>query len=664
MKELITQHIPHKKPTRRDHFPFMTADLRRLIRKRDKYYHKSKKSNDQRIKKHAKELKALVQRKIRNAYWTYIKNIICDPEEPGSEHRTTKRFWSFIKSLRKDTCGVSGLYDNDTLKSEPVEKANILNRQFQSVFTNEDISDIPNKGPSLYETMPIITIDSKGIEKLLTNINPHKACGPDAIPARFLKETAKEIAPILQIIYQKSIDTGIIPSTWKCANIAPIFKKGDRSVAANYRPVSLTCICSKIMEHVVVSNINKHLEKNNILAECQHGFRSKRSCETQLLTFTNEILENLHNGLQTDLIIMDFSKAFDKVPHKRLQHKLSYYGIRENNLQWISNFLSNRTQRVVIDGAYSESADVTSGVPQGTVLGPILFLLFINDLPDNLSSPVRLFADDCVLYRTVKSESDEKILQNDLNILTQWEQSWQMEFNPSKCHVMHVSRKRKPRKAKYNLRSHTLESVKEAKYLGITLTDKMEWTPHINNITTQANRSLGFLRRNLRPAPQQLKNQAYKALVRPKLEYCSSVWSPYTTTAIQQLERIQRRAARYVTNRHRNTSSVSDMLQQLNWQTLQDRRYRAILTMTFKIRNNYVAVPMLPYLANADSRSTRYSGLNTISIASTRTNYLQHSFFYKAPILWNSLPIETRALTDLTVFRTALEKIPVVAAVQ
>lgn len=370
--------------------------------------------------------------------------------------------------------------------------------------------------------------------------------------------------------------------------------------------------------------------------------------------FTQDLLRNMDQGVQTDVVVMDFSKAFDKVPHRRLKIKLDYYGIRGHTLEWISNFLSGRRQQVLLDGAESEEVDVVSGVPQGTVLGPILFLLFINDLPDNLTSSARLFADDCVVYRPINSAQDASILQQDIDRLTEWEQTWQMEFNPSKCHVLHVTRGRTPRTDTYHLRGHALECVTEAKYLGVTLTHKLDWATHIRNICGEANRSLAFVRRNLRTAPNTLKEAAYKSLVRPKLEYSSSVWSPHTQGNVAQIEKVQRRAARFVSGRFRNTSSVGDMLHNLKWESLERRRLNARVTMAFKIREGSIAIPVAPFLVDSEQRSSRQVGTNTVPVLYARTNYLKYSFFYRAPVLWNCLPPSVRSAPSLDSFKSRL----------
>ena len=261
---------------------------------------------------------------------------------------------------------------------------------------------VPQTFRNKNQTMPQIEISINGILKLLYNLNPGKAAGPDKIRPLILKELRVELAPIIKVIFERSLETGKIPTDWCKANVTPIYKKGDKSLASNYRPISLTCILCKVLEHILASNIVRHLDGQGLMYDLQHGFREKRSCETQLIMLVEDFARNAGLGKQTDLILLDFSKAFDKVNHSKLIWKLHNYGIRSNVLNWIVAFLGDGTQKVVVGGEESDTVPVTSGVPQGSVLGPILFLVYINDLPDKVTSQVRLFADDTEMYLTME----------------------------------------------------------------------------------------------------------------------------------------------------------------------------------------------------------------------------------------------------------------------
>ena len=392
------------------------------------------------------------------------------------------------------------------------------------------------------------------------------------------------------------------------------------------------------MEHIIARNIMQHAEKNNILYPLQHGFRKGRSCETQLIEFVDDISKNLQEGHQSDILIMDFAKAFDKVNHSLLIHKLEYYGIDQKTTKWIQNWLEDRQQTVVLDGVSSEAVSVDSGVPQGSVLGPGLFLFYINDLQSRLTSKVRLFADDTIAYLAITNENDTQILQEDLNKLGQWENEWCMQFHPDKCTVLSITNKAKKIEAQYQLHGHTLEAVTSAKYLGITFNNKLQWDQHINNITSKANKTLGFLRRNLKIPSIRIKEQAYQTLVRPLVEYASSVWDPYTKTEINKIEAVQRRAARYVINNHRNRSSVSNMLQRLKWRPLENRRKDARLVMMYKIDRELVAISKENRLTPPCRRS-RNSHNRSYQLQSCRIDTNKMSVF-SIVIDWNLLQPE------------------------
>ena len=340
------------------------------------------------------------------------------------DDKHNKKLWTCIKSKNQEQTGIPDLKHNDKTIQDPTEKANTLNNQFASVFSDPD-PEIKLESEDNVETnsMPTIKVNKNGLLKLLTNINGHKATGPDDIPGQLLKLLAYDILDVYTLLFQASLVQGIIPNDWKRAKIMPLFKKGDKSKPENYRPVSLTSITCKLLEHIIHSNIMDHLEDHKILNSIQHGFSQKRSCESQLITAINDFSNCLNEKGQIDSILLDFSKAFDKVDHRGLLLKLERYGISGQFLKWMESFLFHRTQTVIVDGKESSELHVKSGVPQGTVLGPLLFLIYINDINDDLTpgTKLRLFADDSFLYRQMKSKTDSMILQKDLETLQKWE---------------------------------------------------------------------------------------------------------------------------------------------------------------------------------------------------------------------------------------------------
>ena len=331
----------------------------------------------------------------------------------------------------------------------------------------------------------------------------------------------------------------------------------------------------------------KHLERYNILTDYQHGFRAKRSTETQLILTVHDIANALNNKRQVDLAILDFTKAFDKVPHGRLISKLSHYGIQGTTLKWLEAFLTNREQTVVVEGKASDPVRVASGVPQGTVLGPLLFLLYINDLPDQLKSNVRLFADDCLLYVELSTQNDTQLLQEDLNVLEEWQNKWLMQFNPEKCYIMHITNKRTPNVNSYRFCGQTLETTKAHPYLGVTLTSNLKWSDHVSKVTAKAKQTLGVIRRNLWSCPRKVKSLAYTSLVRPNLEYAATVWDPYTKKDKDKLERVQNQAARFCMNNYDRHASVTAMKRELQWKSLEERRRVSRLCMMYKTTKNW-----------------------------------------------------------------------------
>ena len=554
--------VPYKYPSSRFNQPWITNRTKRICRKKKRMYNKARSTGLESDWSNYKNIKKLTQHECRKAYHNYVSRI----SYPSTNN---KKFWSFIKNCRRDNAGITSLLVEGNTITEDVDKANALNSQFKSVFTVEDTSVMPKVTGQSFPGMDSIEINVEGVNQLLSNLDPQKAGGPDNIPTRFLKEFSIELAPCLTIIFQASLEQGIVPNDWRKAFVVPIYKKGDRSSPANYRPISLTSVVCKTLEHIISNNICCHLNKYNILSDQQHGFRSRRSCETQLVETINDFATTLNESGQIDAIFLDISKAFDTVPINRLCTKLNHYGIRGSTLSWIENFLTNRTQQVVVNGEYSQLSSVTSGVPQGSVLGPLLFICYINDIVHNISSKIRLYADDTLLYRSIHSEQDVIALQNDLNTLSEWAKHWQMTFNPTKTEFLRITNKTNYVMSSYYLSDTLIPQVSHTKYLGIVIDENLKWTQHVNMISAKANSVRSLLQRNLVKCPPTIKSHCYNTFVRPILEYACTIRSPYHEQNIYKLEMVQQRAARFVMNDYNRTASVSKMLHTLQWHTLE-----------------------------------------------------------------------------------------------
>ena len=383
----------------------------------------------------------------------------------------------------------------------------------------------------------------------------------------------------------------------------------------------MSIVC-KTLGHVIHSSIS-HFERNNILTDCQHGFRKRRSYETQLILTIEDLARGLNDKQQIDAVLLDFSKAFDRVPHQGLLLKLKHYGVRGNILSWIEDFLSARTQEIIIKGSKSSPSPVMSGVPQGTVLGPFLFLAYINDMPECVKSKIKLFADDSLLYRRIKNIADCHQLQEDLNKLQEWEQRWQTGFNADKCEVIRITNKKRPLCSDYTIHNQKLNIETEAKYLGlgVTISSDLSWSRHADK---KANSTMGFLKRNIRSAPQATKDTAYKTFVRPIVEYAAPTWAPSTDTNTDKIEMVQGRAARFVTNDYVGKSSVTEMIADLGWDTLQKRRDLARLSMMYRILHNLADIPVEPYLTLLTSM-TKGHDFCFHQIRTTNNTYQQSS---------------------------------------
>jgi len=630
--DTIDDLVPTKRIKNHQNLPWVNKNIRHKIKKRKRLYDRAKSTGNPSLWAQYKQIKNEITANLRTAHDAYCGHLF-----DSSNH---KRFWSYVKKLRSNYSNISTIRCQNKVLTSSIDKANALNQQFLSVFTQED-PIIPTLPPNQLPETDNITFTSNGIKRILENLDPSKSAGPDNIPTRILKLCAAEISPVLQIIFSQSFQNGLLPSDWLHGNVIPIHKRGDRTVPANYRPISLTSVCCKVMEHIVYHSIMSHLEQNNILNPLQHGFRTGHSCTTQLLTVVEELAKSLDDRKQVDVLFLDFAKAFDTVPHQRLLLKLQSYGIAGRTHQWISQWLTKRTQRVVVNGTESDYVGVISGVPQGTVLGPLMFLLYINDISENILSTIRLFADDCIMYRSINSSGDTSILQRDLDEITNWANKWQLKFNVSKCVLVRVTRNHSQFTDSYTLNNQTIQLSDTYKYLGVILNNTLSWNTHITNVTNRATRMLNFVKRNLGKCTSQVKSKAYTSLVRPILEYATQVWDPHQKSLTHKIEMIQRRAARWVYSDYDYSSSVSTMLNELNWPTLEDRRKDARLSLLHRIINHQEPALEIPPYYLPQTSSTRRSSTQNFILPTSNTLHYQSNYFYRTIKEWNELPPAT-----------------------
>ena len=566
----------------------------------------------------------------------------------------TKSFYSYVRSKSKVKDAVGPLANpNGELVTEKSEMCNILNNYFGSVFTNEDnLGELPPI-TQLFDGQALdkIVIDSEIVYTKLRNLKPDKAPGIDGLASQLLIETSEEICYPLSKIYEKSLMTGCIPVDWKLSNVTPIYKGGKRSEPGNYRPVSLTPHVCKVLESILKDSMLEHLIENDMLKGSQHGFVSKRSCFTNLLSFFEKVNGWVDEGEAVDVIYLDFRKAFDTVPHKRLMQKIKACGISGLVYDWIESWLVGRRQRVTLGANQSDWVEVISGVPQGSVLGPLFFLIFINDIDEDLINLILKFADDTKLFGKVGNVAQLESMHRDLELLNKWSKTWGLEFNVDKCKVIHFGRNNP--NATYAISDKNLKEVKEEKDLGVIVNQDLKAANQCAVAVKAANRTLGLIKRTFSSRSKDIILGLYKSLVRPKLEYCMSVWKPHYRKDIDLLEGVQRRSLKVIDGF--NVLCYEDRLSAVHLTSLETRRIRGDLIEVYKIMHGLTNLNPEDFFtfATSELRGHKYK----LYKPRIKTDIGKFSFSFRVIDLWNSLPDEVVNAGSVNSFKNKIDDV-------
>ena len=514
---------------------------------------------------------------------------------------------------------------------------------------------LPNNQPAIFPSLSEIIISSQDVKDAISLIDPSKASGPDLVSPNLLKKGVNELSGPLSKFFTRLLLNSEFPSQWKRANVAPVFKKSDPSTPSNYRPISLLSCLGKVMERCVHKYLYNYVVSNEILTKCQSGFIKGDSTTNQLLFLYNDIVKALDEGKEVKSVFCDISKAFDRVWHRGLLFKLESIGIKDSLLSWIRSYLRNRHQRVVIANATSNWSAINAGVPQGSILGPLLFLIYINDIVSDIEANVRLFADDTSLYIIVDDPTQSSVaLNSDLSHILSWSKRWLVSFNPAKTESLIFSRKRnKPQHPALLMDNVPITKVNNHKHLGLTLSDDAKWNSHIKATTDKAWKRIGLLRSLKFVLSRFSLEKMYISFIRPLLEYGDTIWDNCSQELKNDIEAVQIEAARIVTGATK-LCNTDRLISELRWDTLSERRRKHRLTVFYKMKNHLTPSYLSDLVPKQNRPAYNLRSTHDVPAIHTRTTLYGTSFLPKTIREWNELSPVVRNSPSLPSFKNKI----------
>ena len=636
----------------------------------NKLKRKAIKSRDPKDWKAFKRARNLVNNTVKISKQHYYKTAF--DNHKGNSRKT----WQTINELtsrKAKNSHVKELKIDEVIINDPSEMSNAFNDYFAEIAP-----ELANVIPTLSDKASYLDyvtdtktrfyfspITESQVLFVLNNLNLAKAAGLDRLSARIIRESADLISFAICRIFNCSLETGVFPDDWTFAKVTPLFKHGERNDINSYLPISVISVVAKVFERIVYDQLYSFLSYNHIISERQSGFRSLHSTLTALIEATDSWAYNIDLGNFIAVVFLDLKKAFDTVDHEILLTKLFFYGIQGTAYNWFKSYLDNRKQQCFVNGSLSNVTSIKCGVPQGTILGPLLFILYINDLPKCLlHSQSRMYADDTSLsYAAQDTNRIETCLNEDLDRISTWLSVNKLTLNMNKTEFMLIGSRQKLNTLAttpvLKIDQAPVKQVSTTKSLGVILDDHLAstWHDQIELLCKKIAFSIGALKRIRQFVPTSTLHLVFKTLVQPHFDYCDIVWGSCGETLSTKLQKLQNRAARVLTFSSYDIDA-NQLIIDLGWNTLSTQRDKHKAILVFKSLNGLTPEYLRSKFISRDDTNPYYlrDSLNKLAIPLPRTNYFKNSFTYSGAVLWNSLPSEVRQAESLREFRHLLKQ--------